>query len=400
MSGICGKHISIGFCLAMAWAGGLLISLPALSAQAQGQKRLNKRRAASVRLQRAAPAPQNPNPARPNPGARLLPDGKGRVRPQGNIDPAALLLLTKMLRPGVNYEGVEVSNASMSGSASEESVWGDASGRIRREYLSPDSIKGDIVLTAPNQSYQFHSRDRQLFAARWPLEMGDKIGRLRTLAKAGRMRIQITGEEMVAGRSATIVTVTALADGAASEARKVMYLDKESGILLRMDRYDGAGRQISSTYMKSVSVGMPLDATHFDPRLLPPATTLPLFPEGQPMFTSVEQAQTQAQVPFAIREPKQLPPGYALDGVWVFGNNPRALRASVLLRYSSGVNHFSLFETLAPPNGKLPRPGLLRPRRALGGWTWRETVPEGDLTLLYTGHLPDTDLQALQASMR
>ena len=398
MSGFRVTQIHIGICLAAAWAGGLLISLPALSARAQQPNRLNKRRGVPGRLQRINPAPpKNANPLRPNRGLDKV--GGARVKPQGNIDPNALRLLTKMLRPGVNYEGVEVSNASMRGSFSEESVWGDASGRLRREFLSPEAIKGDIVLIAPNQSYQFHNRARELFAARWPIEQGDKVARLRAMAKAGGMRIQITGEEMVAGRSSTIVTATTLNGGAANEARKVMYLDKETGILLRMDRYDNAGRQISSTYMKSLSVGTPLDATRFDPRLLPQATIFPLFPEFQPMFTSVEQARSQ--VPYTIREPKQLPPGYALDGVWVFGENARANHASVLLRYSSGINHFSLFETLTLANAaKLQRPGRMRPRRVLGGWMWREAVPEGDLNLLYTGHLPDADLQMLQDSMR
>lgn len=383
-----------------ALAGGLLISLPALSAQAQQQTRRNKRRNVAARLQRATPLqPQGAMPVRPNRAAGTRSGGGARVKLQGNIDPTALQLLAKMFRPGVNYEGVEVSNASMNGSASEETIAGDVNGRTRREYLSPETLKGDVLLTLPNQSYQFHNRDKRLFAAHWPIEQGDKIGRLRSMAKAGRLRIQITGAEMVAGRSAVIVTVTGLNGGAADEARKVMYLDREAGILLRLDRYDSAGRQISSTYMRSVAVGTPVDATRFDPRLLPPATTFPLFPEGQPMFTSVEQAR--GKVPFTIREPNQLPTGYALDGMWVFAENQRANRASVLLRYSSGVNHFSLFETLAPANAaKLLRLGKMRPRRVPGGWMWRETVPEGDLTLLYTGHLPETDLQALQSSMR
>ncbi len=401
LSGFGVRQFHIGSCLMAALAGGLLISLPVLSAQAQQQVRRNKRRGASVRLQRAAPMQSQtptPAPARPNRAVGAFPGGGARIKMQGNIDPTALQMLGKMFRPGVNYEGVEVSNASMNGSASEEMITGDTTGRTRREYLSPETIRGDVVLTLPNQSYQFHNRDRQLFAAHWPVEQGDKNARLRAMAKTGRVRIQVTGEEMVAGRSANIVTVTALT-GATDEARKVVYLDKETGILLRMDRYDSAGRQISSTYMKNIAVGTTPDATKFDPRLLPPATTFPLFPQEQPMFTSVEQARSQ--VPFTVREPKQLPPGYILDGVWVFAQNLRANRASVLLRYSSGVNHFSLFETLAPANAAKPaRPGQMRPRRVPGGWAWRETVPEGDLTLLYTGHLPETDLQTLQSSMR
>ncbi len=374
-------------------AGGLLVSLPALSAHAWQQKRLAKRRGVfQQRLPRTAPL----RPLRlPNPNVNI----PVRVRASGvNREANALPLLAKMLRPSMNYEGVEVSNVSMSGMASEENIWGDTNGRTRREYISPGALQGDILLTAATQSYQFHNRDRQLFAAHWPVDQGDKIGRLRSLVKTGRIRIQITGEEMVAGRSATIVTISALNSGTTGEARRVLYLDKETGIRLRIDLYNSVGRQISSTYMKSITVGTPLDATKFDPRFLPQADTFPIFPEGQPMFGNVEQARSQ--VPFAIREPKQLPMGYALDGVWVFGENARANRASVLLRYSSGVNHFSLFETLAPTNAAKPlRPGQMRPRRVAGGWAWREPVPEGELTLLYTGHLPEADLQALQNSL-
>ena len=166
-------------------------------------------------------------------------------------------------------------------------------------------------------------------------------------------------------------------------------------------RYNSASRLISSTYLRSITVGAILDPQRFSPNTLPQsADRIPLFPEGQPMFTSVEQAR--AVVPFTIKEPTQLPAGYILDGVWVFG--PKSPRPSVLLRYSSGVNHFSLFENLARvnPNASavLPRPGELRPRKTQFGWGWRALIPEGQMNILYTGHLPEAQQGALLSSIQ
>lgn len=204
---------------------------------------------------------------------------------------------------------------------------------------------------------------------------------------------------MVAGRVAKQITIWSVSGNEEDhEARRVLDIDVENGILLQAQRYDGAGRLISSTSLRNISMGMQIDASRFDPKTLPAnADRVPLFPEGQPMFPTVEQAR--GHVPFTIKEPAQLPPGYSLDGVWVFAENTR--RPLVLLRYSSGVSHFSLFESIVMPDPRsntgqpLLRPGDMKPRRALGGWAWRTPVSEGQLNMLFTGYLPSTQQEAL-----
>ena len=299
----------------------------------------------------------------------------------------------------MNYEGIEVSNSG--GKSSEERLQGDTKGRIRREYVTPPDMAGNILLTAPNQSYNYNAQERRLYLALWPLELGDPGSRLRALVRAGRIRVQVTGEQIVANRPATQITFWAVTGNENEEARRVLSLDNETGIRLQIDTYNRAGRLISSTYLKNVNVGVTLDPKLFNPNSLPPVTEkVSVFPQGQPMFASVEPVR--GMVRFAIRQPAQVPAGYTLDGVWVFGQN--SLRPSVLLRYSSGINHFSLFESLIPakPNApaELARPGQLRPHRVLGGIGWHILTPEGTLNMLYTGHLPDADLQALLGSLQ
>ena len=325
--------------------------------------------------------------------------GGGARRNRADIDPQAWTLLAKMYRPTMNYEGIEVSNSG--GKSSEERLQGDTKGRTRREYLTPPDMTGNILLTAPNQSYNYNAQDRKLYFALWPNTPNDQGQRLRALARTGRIRVQVTGQQIVANRPATQITFWAVTGNENEEARRVLSLDNQTGIRLQMDTYNRAGRLISSTYLKNVEVGVTLAPALFNPNSLPPVTEkVASFPDGQPMFTSVEPVR--GMVRFAIRQPAQVPTGYTLDGVWVFGQN--SLRPSVLLRYASGINHFSLFESLIPakPNAsaELMRPGQLRPHRVFGGIGWHIPTPEGTLNMLYTGHLPDADLQALLSSLQ
>lgn len=347
-------------------------------------------------------SPPSPvSPPRLQAGVRLNPlRAQGIARPgKAALDPQAWALLAKMLRPTMDYEGVEVSNSE--GKSSEEKLQGDTKGRTRREYLTPPNMAGNILLTAPNQSYNYDAQEHKLYLSLWPLELGDAGVRLRALVRTGRVRMQITGEQVVANRPALQITFWAVTGNENEEARRVLSLDKETGIRLQIDTYNRSGRLISSTYLKNLTVGVTLDPKIFNPNSLPPVTEkVSVFPQGQPMFTSVEPAR--GLVHFAIRQPSQVPAGYILNGVWVFGQN--SLRPSILLRYSSGINHFSLFESLLPerPNASaaLPRPAQLRPHRVLGGIGWHILTPEGTLNMLYTGHLPDADLQALLTSLQ
>ncbi len=362
---------------------GALSGIASVSARAQNRPRLGRGRGLALRPPPTAPATPRGNAAHSANGGSAL-------------DPQAWELLTKMYRPGLDYEGVEISNAN--GLTSEETIRGDTKGRVRREYTAPASLAGDVILTWPNQYYRFRNREHRLYLALWPVETSDKASRLRVLARTGRVRIQVTGEQMVAGRAATQITISAVTGNDENEASQVLSLDKETGLALKTERYNRMGRLLSSTYLRSVTMGAALAPDAFNPNTLPPALEkVPLFPGGQPAFSTVDQARSLLS--FAIKVPTHLPAGYALDGVWVFG---QARRASVLLRYSSGVNHFSLLEGLVVnPNAlaRPPRPGELLPRRALGGMAWRAVVPEGLLNIIYTGHLADVDQQALLSSL-
>jgi hypothetical protein len=409
--------------LMAALASGLLTCVPSAQSVAQTRPHRVKTRRVSIRppqiktrgvSTRSLQTPA-PNQIQPNIQSNIQPHSQSGIRPnaprvgravggavrlnKAAIDPQAWALLTKMLRPTTDYEGVEVSNSG--GKSSEERLQGDTKGRTRREYLTPPGMAGNILLTAPNQSYSYDAQERKLYLALWPLELGDPGSRLRALVRTGRIRVQVTGEQIVANRPATQITFWAVTGNENEEARRVLSLDKETGIRLQIDTYNRSGSLISSTYLKSVTLGVTLDPKMFNPNSLPPVTEkVSVFPQGQPMFTSVEPVR--GMVRFAILQPAQLPAEYTLDGVWVFG--PKTLRPSVLLRYSSGINHFSLFESLIPvkPNApvELPRPGQLRPHRVLGGIGWHIPLPEGTLNMLYTGHLPDADLQALLASLQ
>jgi hypothetical protein len=217
------------------------------------------------------------------------------------------------------------------------------------------------------------------------------------MVRRGALTPTITGQETVLGRQCAILILSSKRPGAQAETQRRLWVDQESGIVLRNERWNAHG-QISASYMTDITIGpeagvLPKD---FNPALLPKtANSEPMFPAGLPPFASVAQAELQAG--FHILQPELLPANYTLDGVWVFG---RGRGTSVLLRYTLGVNHFSLFER---PAYNLKPAELTRPyrRSATGIQRWPVQPANGiALHMIYIGHLTADETRAIHDSLK
>jgi hypothetical protein len=337
-----------------------------------------------------APLPAGPNGARQNPGGLLL---------LPSDDPLALQLLQRSFRPTLPYVGNQ--RTEVAGNVSEQRIEGDEKGRMRLEYRTPAAFAGDVMIVAPNSFYDYHARAGRTDLAFWPVGRDEKERTLVQRIRRGVLTIARTGSEQIAGRDCAIVTVASPRPNSADPVtQRKLWIDTQTGIVMRREAWNAHG-QISASYFTSITIGPEAGVSPEDflPRSLPrSAINEPLFPKGQPEFQTVEQARSST--PFPILQPSELPEGYTLDGVWVFPNGARGINTSVLLRYSRGVNHFSLFEHRVV-NPHLPLKPFV-PRRNPGSIIrWQTLVAPGDaIDLIYIGHLSPEEALALQSSVR
>jgi hypothetical protein len=273
----------------------------------------------------------------------------------------------------------------------------DIRGHMRLEYIEPPEFQGDIMLTAPNNFYHYHARQNRTDVAYWPTSKAVKEQAVINRVQRGGVTLAITGQEMLLERDCAILTLSWQRPGAQAETQRRLWVDTASGIVMRQEHWNASG-QISASYMTSITVGPEAGVTgkDFNPGLLPRTSRNDaVFPFDMPPFATVAQAEAQAG--FHILEPAQMPENYTIDGIWVFG---KGRGASVLLRYTVGVNHCSLFEHPA----YLAKPAQInRPYRRSGAsiQRWFSPVPNAiPMNVLYIGHLSADEVQAIHDTMK
>lgn len=321
-----------------------------------------------------------------------------RQNAKKNIDPAAIRLLRAMAKARVNYAGEQVTERG--GRVARQLIWGDARGRIRRDFLSPDNMVGDIMLTAPENYRYFHKRENVQDVAFWQAGAGDElIERVGNLLQRGVVSAQRVGEETIAGRPAAIVAVAAdrLVGGSGTQLK--FWIDEQAGLCLKREMSNGMGL-VSRSYLTSVQIGeAAVPAGTFNPAFIQSARPRPLFP-AESQFASLDDVK--ARLPFAPVQPSNLPPGFRLTGVWVFGleQGKRPLQVSVLLRYSDGITTFSLDQRIARDKMRPPMPANVRAaRRPIQLWQAASSANE-QLAVVYIGHLAPEQVLAVRNSLK
>jgi negative regulator of sigma E activity len=270
---------------------------------------------------------------------------------------------------------------------------------VRREFFAPESLSGDVMITAPDRYQYYHKRTNVLDVAFWPSEQTERPQQLLKRIAGGGLQVERLGEESIAGRTAIILLVSPRNPNPNAHSVK-LWLDSEAGILLKMETSNRNGL-ISRTYFTTITVG---ESANVRPRLFEPPsernTVLnPLLPP-QPTFPTLEAAQ--GKLPFVPLIPTNLPKGYQVTGVWAV--QPERIggrRPALILRYSDGAGTFTLFERLLPPPLQPINPDKKPIRRHKGMVHWVVPNPDGTLTALtFIGHLPPEQVEALRSSLR
>ena len=359
----------------IAATGGALCVAPF----AVSQPRQRRRAPQAPRVQFVRPPRLNPIP---------------RPRPP-KTDPAVLQALRRMVRPTQDYSGEQVTQTfGRNGSISQQRIYGDTGGRIRLDYESPAYLAGDVMIRGPQQYRYLSQRKKTLQVSLWPTSYNEADKREFENIRNGKVPAAIVGNEIVAGRSATII------EERAQDYSKKFWIDTETGIQLKIE-VSGPGGLISRTYLASTQIGPTAGVTRQMFNLQPPNNfTVETADPDSRRYNNLSEATPD--LPFAPLVPTPPPDGFHLSGVWVSKGNPNQVGSSwVLLRYSNGVEGFSLFER-QNKNAVAPPRNSLRPRRFRGGMVhWREPLPNGgSMDATYIGHLMSDQVGLLHDSLR
>ncbi len=284
---------------------------------------------------------QRPRMVKPRPQVRPL-----RAVPDASTQEAQRVIAF-YLRQGIRqqYTGEQITRLLQPGGAVREtrqSVRYAGPGRQRMEYLAPAELRGETILISGGRFFHYKpSPENRIQEGVAPAE--EFQARAREIiqgVRKGTVSVRVVGQELVAGHMATIVELRSLAGGA---FYLKFWIDQATGVRLRYENLDPRGRVVSETFFTSVNYDPVFAPGEFQPNTLPNVPHEALLPERAPL-PNVRAAQ--AQVGYTIREPA-VPAGFHLSGVWVERTPPK--RATTILRYTDGVNTYTIFETPIPP---------------------------------------------------
>ncbi|MCX6380960.1 MAG: hypothetical protein NT023_16035 [Armatimonadetes bacterium] len=314
-------------------------------------------------------------------------------------DPTQVIpLVRRMMRPDANYSGEQMTELTeRGGHISRQMVYGDIFGHIRRDFLEPDALKGDVMITGLDRYYYFHQRSNVVDIALWPTDKESHFKRIVQMVVQNQATAERVGEEVIAGRTAVIVSIQNRPNPAIVRNIK-FWIDRETGILLKNEISNQRGL-VSRSYFTSIAVGAAVNVLPrmFEPTIPQGATVHPLLPP-KPQYSTLEEAKEH--LPFQPLVPSQLPPGYQVTGVWVVEavRMPPSGMGAVIIRYGEGMGQFTLFQKVVrqlPPNQRPPRP--FRGQLSILHW-FASTADGRPLALTYIGALPAEQLEALRSS--
>jgi outer membrane lipoprotein-sorting protein len=260
------------------------------------------------------------------------------------------------------------------GKSIEQNVKRDPRRGIRREAVQP----GSYVLIDNGKRVWRLSRKQVTESESKQAGAQQRLREL--LGKLNRVPLTLQGQDMVAGRTADIVSL-----GLPGGGERRFWIDRETGLRLKTEEKGADGRVRSSAYYLSVDLKPQLSDADFAPPGSRPGR--PLVKQKQRAFQTLDDA---LKAGVSARAPGWLPSGYTLSTV-------ESTPERITLRYSNGMNLLSVARLSNPPRrllrlgeGFVPLPGIGQ------GYFVRGT----DASYLLLGSLPEADLKRIADSLR
>jgi len=212
-------------------------------------------------------------------------------------------------------------------SVSSEVVTYRKPGHCRLEYQSP-ALKGLVMIESGDRIIRLNAGQKTAYVGCVRRE----AGRLDLLLK----NYTVTNEktEPLVGRQADVLSVSRVQFGHPS---KKIWVDRETNLILRSEYYSSDGKLASLTVCTDIEWNPPLDDSLFE---IPAGWKQIVLEDDSASRWDRERLTKEAG--FTLKEPSYLPPGYVFDGFKVCRCGSGI--TSVQMRYTDGLNSFSVFE--------------------------------------------------------
>ncbi|MGC4045968.1 MAG: sigma-E factor regulatory protein RseB domain-containing protein [Armatimonas sp.] len=307
-------------------------------------------------------------------GQRSVPQRPPKARLQPQLEPARQLL-RRMIQAeqARSFTAREVVTRE-DGKSIEQVVKHDPRRGVRRELVRP---AGEVIIDNGSRSWRLN-RKRVLESDSKQVGVQRRLKDM--LTRINRVPLTLQGQDMVAGRTADIVSL-----GLPGGGERRFWIDRESGLRLKTEEKGPDGRIRSNAYYLSIDLKPQFTDTDFAP---PVATAeRPVVRENRKTFKTIEEANRAG---VTIHPPDWLPGGFTLRTVESNGER-------ITLRYSNGMSALSVARlAVTPPrliragDGPVPLPGT----------NTGYFVRGGDGNYLLIGSLSEGDLKRVADSLK
>ncbi len=308
-----------------------------------------------------------------------------------SLPPADAVVAMMLAAPAlVDYEGTKVFSAVRGDRA--ETVTALESykrlGKLRLEFLSPESVSGRLVVDDGASSWQYEPSYHLVI--RGPSFVRPPSSPKQVWEILRGHLVAVLGAEEVIGRQTIVVAMEPRAGGASRR----YWVDQATGVALRMEERDATGDIVFTSFFTRISFGQNLPPALFRFHLPAGARIISLFLSGDPV-DSPEALQRQAG--FGAALPGSLPYGYRFREGTV--SRYGALTASAAT-YTDGVRALTVFQT---PSSKMafPEVGIPITLEVAGarllelGYVRVLIWPSRGITYALAGTLPDLALRLI-----
>jgi len=289
------------------------------------------------------------------------------VAARGNVDYAGVRTVV-MFEGGVKVHGVE------------QEIHCQAPDKFRIMVVAPESERGKLWLVNGQVQWECDPHAHRALRVQLPPASQVRVQRLQEMDRLGRsMRLQYCGMETIAGHNAYVIKVYTQQ----GLPVKKTWIDAETFITLKTQRFDSAGRVKSSAYFTRISFD-----PEFSPGLFsfsPPAECTVIDTQRPPERMLLADAEQRAGFQAAL--PAYLPAGYHFQASSVAVIQLKG-RNALWLSFTNGVDTFSLFQR----RGGGPADTLRRGRSI----TWQS----GQFRFTLLGPLSSGEMEQVRDSVR